>query len=173
MPRVDFWQYSTEHRAVAVAAAQLSKTCRIIRPLIIISYSSKVANILQSDLLATVWKAESDPNTFMSQPLDQISIETISGWLTSTSRDWKENLSIDVSSTLSGKFPLSAIVQAQTTMLCSSLSVIPAIWPTIPRWLRCTLSSISCAKPSPMWPVTKSLKSGRVKWRVPGRVSKT
>jgi len=52
IPRLNFWQFTEVHRDIAVAAALLSQSFQVLRPILIVSHSSKVANILQADMLA-------------------------------------------------------------------------------------------------------------------------
>ncbi|GJJ70444.1 hypothetical protein EMPS_02793 [Entomortierella parvispora] len=54
IPRLDFWQFTEVHQDVAVAAALLCQNLQLLRPILAVSHSSKVANILQSDMLAQV-----------------------------------------------------------------------------------------------------------------------
>ncbi|KAF9138163.1 hypothetical protein BG015_002471, partial [Linnemannia schmuckeri] len=62
--RTNFWACTSQHQDVQLAAMYLSRYLMIVRPLIVISHSSKVLGSFHQDVLAECWRTPASARNF-------------------------------------------------------------------------------------------------------------
>ncbi|KAF9209298.1 hypothetical protein BGZ59_010179 [Podila verticillata] len=90
LPRTDLWSCTTQKTASTASIMFLSRYLLILRPLLIVSHSSTVMNILWTDCLGEVWKSTSAANSFKKTDASRLTEKDLSAFAHLDNKTWNQ-----------------------------------------------------------------------------------